>query len=132
MCHQPGVDERVHTCGLTCGQSIMTCFYMMRLGANFIMREVASSANSCADCHYDIYHRTHSVLKTQFLQVIVFHGFILFSVSLILLYHHRICYFPMMGVERDGEEVGLHVSKKMGNEKRKGSWYTFPHYAFVL
>ena len=24
-----------------------------------------------------------------------------------------------MGVERDGEEVGLHVSKKMGNEKRK-------------
>ena len=28
------------------GQPIMTCFYMMGLGGNFIMREVASSAGS--------------------------------------------------------------------------------------
>ena len=27
---------------------------MMGLGANFIMREAASSANSYANCHYDI------------------------------------------------------------------------------
>ena len=54
-----GVDERVHTYGLTCGQSII-CFYMMGLGANFTMREVASSANSYANCHYDIYQDTFS------------------------------------------------------------------------
>ena len=36
------------------GQSII-CFYMMGLGANFTKREVAYSANSCANCHYDIY-----------------------------------------------------------------------------
>ena len=40
-----GVDERVQTYSLTYGQSII-CFYMMGLGANFTMREVASSANS--------------------------------------------------------------------------------------
>ena len=32
----------------------------MGLGANFTMREVASSANSCASCHYDIYQDTFS------------------------------------------------------------------------
>ena len=63
---------------------------MMGRGANFTMREVASSASNCADCHYDIYHDT-------FLEVICFHGFILFSVSLIPVYHHRIWYFPVMG-----------------------------------
>ena len=52
MC-QSGVDERVHTYSLTYGQSII-CFYMMGLGANFTMKEVASSANSHASCHYDI------------------------------------------------------------------------------
>ena len=50
-----GVDERVHTYNLTYGQSIMICFYTMGLRANFTMREVASSANSYANCHYDIY-----------------------------------------------------------------------------
>ena len=54
ICHQSGVDERVHTCSLTYGQSVV-CFDMMGLGANFTMREVASSANSCAKCHYHIY-----------------------------------------------------------------------------
>ena len=39
---------------LTYGQSII-CFYMMGLGANFTMREVASSASGYANCHYDIY-----------------------------------------------------------------------------
>ena len=37
---------RFHTYVLTCGQAIMICFYMMGLGANFTMREIASSANS--------------------------------------------------------------------------------------
>ena len=56
--------ECTHTVGLTYGQSAIY-FYMMGLGANFTMREVASSANSYANCHYDI--RTHSVglLKTH-------------------------------------------------------------------
>ena len=60
MCYESGVDERVHTYSLTYGQSII-CFYMMGLGANFtITREVASSVNSCFDCHYDVYHDTFS------------------------------------------------------------------------
>ena len=46
---------RVLTYSLTFGQSII-CFYMMGLGANFFIRNVASSVNSCANCHYDIYH----------------------------------------------------------------------------
>ena len=33
---------------------------MMELGANFTMREVASIANSYANCHYDIYQDTFS------------------------------------------------------------------------
>ena len=53
MC-QWGVDERVHKYSLTYGQSVI-CFYMMGLGANFTMREIASSANRHANCHYDIY-----------------------------------------------------------------------------
>ena len=32
----------------------------MGLGANFTMREVASSANSCANSQYDIYQDTFS------------------------------------------------------------------------
>ena len=52
---------RVHTYSLTYGQSIMICFYMMGLlGANFTLREVASSVNSYANCHYDIYQGTLS------------------------------------------------------------------------
>ena len=51
---------RVHTYSLTYGQSIMISFYMMGLRANFTMREVASSANSYANCHYDIYQDTFS------------------------------------------------------------------------
>ena len=31
---------------------------MMGLGANLTMREVAPSANSYANCHYDIYQGT--------------------------------------------------------------------------
>ena len=45
---------------LTYGQSII-CFYMMGLGANFTMREVASSASSYAVTM--ISFRTYSVLK---------------------------------------------------------------------
>ena len=33
---------------------------MMGLGANLTMREVASSTNSYADCHYDIFQDTFS------------------------------------------------------------------------
>ena len=32
----------------------------MGLGANFTMREVASSANSYTNCHYDIFQGTFS------------------------------------------------------------------------
>ena len=60
ICHQSGVDERVHIYGLTYGQSIMICFYMIGFGANFTMREVASSVSSYANCHYDIYQDTFS------------------------------------------------------------------------
>ena len=80
MCHQSGVDERVHTYSLTYGQSII-CFYLMGLHANFTMMEVASSANSYANCHYDIYQDTFG--KTQFLQLTGFHGFILIVFSLL-------------------------------------------------
>ena len=40
---------------------------MMGLGANVTMREVASSANSYANCHYDIFQGTFSTEDTQFL-----------------------------------------------------------------
>ena len=33
---------------------------MLGLGANFTMREVAFSANSCANCDFDIYEDTFS------------------------------------------------------------------------
>ena len=82
MCHQSEVDERVHTYSLTYGQSIMICFYMMGLCANFTMKEVASSTNSYANCHYDIYQGTFSTYETQFLQVIGFLGFVLIFFSL--------------------------------------------------
>ena len=35
-------------------------FYMIRLGANFTMREVASTASGYANCHYDIYQDAFS------------------------------------------------------------------------
>ena len=38
----------------------MICFYVMGLGANFTMKEVAFSGNSYANCHYDIYQDTFS------------------------------------------------------------------------
>ena len=44
----------MHKYGLTYGQS-MICFYMIGLGANFMMREVACSANSYGNYHYDIF-----------------------------------------------------------------------------
>ena len=44
---------------ITYGQSII-CSYMMKLGPNFIMREVASSTNSCANCHYNMNQDTFS------------------------------------------------------------------------
>ena len=47
----------MHTYGLTYGQPII-CFDRVELGANFTLREVASSANSYANCHYDIYQDT--------------------------------------------------------------------------
>ena len=48
----------MHTYSFTYGQSII-CFYMIGFGANFTMREVAPSANSCANSHY-IYQDTFS------------------------------------------------------------------------
>ena len=53
----------MHTDSFTHGQSI-TCYNMMELGANFAMREVVSTANSCANVTM-IFIRTHSVLKTH-------------------------------------------------------------------
>ena len=55
--------------------------FMMGLGANFTMEKVAFSANSFANCHYDIHQDTLST-NTQFLEVIGFHGFILIVFSL--------------------------------------------------
>ena len=50
-----------------------------------------------------------------------FHGFILFSVSLIPVYHHRIWYFPMMGcVKIMGVGVRVHVSKVGGYQEGVG------------
>ena len=80
--------------------------------------------------------RTHSVLNTQFLQVTDFHGFILFSVSLIPVYHRRIWHFPMMGVQRDRGNEGkgdcMFLKKtgisRRGMKKEGGNWYTFPQY----
>ena len=54
----------------------------MGFGANFFIREVASSANNYANCHYGIYQDTFSSEDTQFLLVIGFHGFILIVFSL--------------------------------------------------
>ena len=56
------------------------------------------------------------------------------SVSLIPVYHHRICYFPVMGVKREEGSVGCMFLRKgrisrRGGWKKKGEWYTFPHYA---
>ena len=53
------MNECTHYQSLTYDQSII-CFYMMGLGASVMMREVASSANSYANCHYDIYQDTFS------------------------------------------------------------------------
>ena len=92
MCHQSAVDERVHTYSVTNGQSII-CLYMTGLGANFTIREVASNNSSCDNCHC-IYQGTFSTYDT--VSMISFHGFVLFSVSLI----------P--------------VSTERGNEERKG------------
>ena len=79
------------------------------------MREVASSDNSCANCHYDIYQDTFST------GVIGFHGFILFSVSLIPVDHHRIWHFLVMGVKRRREGGrGLYASKERGDIKKGG------------
>ena len=118
MCHQSGVGARVHIYSLTYGQSII-CFYMMGLGANFIIREVPSSANIYANCHY-IYQDTFSTYDTQFLQVIGFHDVVSFSVSLIPLYHHRIQYFPVMGV-KGGGGGGCIFLRKEGMKKGRGT-----------
>ena len=70
--------------------------------------------------------RTHSVLKTQFLWVIGFLSFILitlFWVFLILVYHYRIWYFPVMGgVKRMGVGVGGCMFLKNGYDIKKGGW----------
>ena len=50
----------MHIYSLTYGQSIVIYFYMMGLGANFTLREVASSADSYTNFHYDIYQDTLS------------------------------------------------------------------------
>ena len=114
MCHQSRVDERVHIYNLTYGQSII-CFYMMGLGANFTMREVAYSANSYANCHHDIYQDTFSTEDTQFLWVIGFHGFILIVFSLLdSSVSSQNLVFPF---DRCQEGV-LHVSKKGGISRR--------------
>ena len=48
----------------------------------------------------------------------------LFSVSLIPVYHHRICYFPWIG----GAKRGRVRSEGVAWTERR-SLYTFPHYA---
>ena len=50
----------MHIYSSTYGQSIISFYMMGLLGANFTLREVASSINSYANCHYDIYQDTSS------------------------------------------------------------------------
>ena len=56
-----------------------------------------------------------------------FHGFILFPVSLIPVYHHRIWYFPVDGSCQEWVEVGGCMFLKKGMKKEKGCWYSFLH-----
>ena len=45
---------------ITYGEFVMIGFYLIGLGANLTMREVESSPNSYANCHYDSYQDTLS------------------------------------------------------------------------
>ena len=93
MCQQSGVYDRVHTYSLTYGQSFMFLYDGTWCQLH---HKGTSSANSYANCHYDI--RTHSVLKIHsfYRQQVSMALYSLFSVSLIPLYHHRIQNFPMI------------------------------------
>ena len=90
----------------------------MGLSANFPMREVTSSTNSYANCHE--YLSRHIQLRHTNSIVTGFYGFILFLVSLIPVYHHRIWYFPVMGVKRGGCMFQKNGEISRGDEKRKG------------
>ena len=94
----------MHTYILTYGLSIMFLY-----DANFTMMEVASSANNCAICHYNIYQDTFSTYDTQFLYVIGFHGFTTWKVS-----KYRVIsgpYFPVFSPNpgKYGPEVTLYL-----------------------
>ena len=82
---------------------------MFLYDANFTMMEVASSANNCAICHYNIYQDTFSTYDTQFLYVIGFHGFTTWKVS-----KNRVIsgpYFPVFSPNpgKYGPEVTLYL-----------------------
>ena len=49
----PSVLRNISSAEVIFSCKTQICFFMMGLGANFTMREVESSANSCANCHYD-------------------------------------------------------------------------------
>ena len=78
---------------------------------------------------HSVHIRTHSVLKT----VSIGNRFSWrYSVFLISVYHHRIWYFPVIGVKRGGMHVSTERGdiKNVGGEKRNVGWYTFLHDLF--
>ena len=103
-------DERLHPYSLTYGQSIL-CFYIMGLGANFTTREVASSANSCANCHYDIYEDTCSTFTGNRFPWLYINCFQSHWFQCIMI---ESGIFLRWLVSRGGGGGGLHVSKETG------------------
>ena len=132
MCHQSGVEETVHTYSLTYVQSII-CFIRQDLVPTSPLGKLHPKPTAVLIVTM-VSIRTHSVLTTQFLQVIGFRGFILFSVSLIPLHLHRIWYFPVMVSRRGGWGEGLGGcmflkkggTSRRGDEKRNGGWLIHP------
>ena len=98
---------------------------MMGLGANFTLRDMLILTMTST--------RTHSVLKTQFLWVIGFHGFILIVFNLPdssvssqnLVFSHD-------GCQEEGRGGGGMFLKKRGMKKETGGSYTFLHYVIFL
>ena len=127
----------MHPYSLTYGQYII-CFYMKGLGDNFTMKEVVSSANSCANCHYDIYQDTFSTWDTQYKFPWLYINYSQSPWFQCIIIESGI--FPWWVVSRGGGGGRwggcLFLKKrediKKGGWKKKGggegSWYTFLHH----
>ena len=98
---------------------------MMGLGANFTLRDILILTMTST--------RTHSVLKTQFLWVIGFHGFILIVFSLPdSSASSQNLVFSYDGCQEEGRGGGGMFLKKRGMKKETGGSYTFLHYVIFL